>query len=153
MKKTILMATLALLILGCDNKKGAFIETVISQNDFQTSVSKLERLIKAQGLTHFETLDHSKNAKDVKMDLKPESVVVFGNPKMGTTLMKCNPSMGLELPLRILLTSNYDGVTTLTYTNPEYWSLKHNIKDANCLAILNKASIALATLAEKVAEK
>ena len=113
----------------------------------------MENLIKEQGLTHFETFNHTKNAQDVKMNLKPESIVIFGNPKMGTTLMQCNPSMGLELPLRILISEDYDGVTTLTYTNPEYWSLKHNIKDVKCLNILNKASIALATLTEKVAKK
>jgi uncharacterized protein (DUF302 family) len=134
-------------------KKGTFIEEIESQNDFTTTVSKLESIIKKKGLTHFYTIDHSKNAKDVNMTLKPESVVVFGNPKMGTVLMNCNPSIGLDLPLRILVTENYEGLTTLTYTNPEYWSLKHNVKDPKCLDILNKASIALSTLAGKVASK
>jgi len=134
-------------------KKGTFLKEIESQNDFKTTVSKLETVIAKQGLTHFYTLDHSKNAKDSNMTLKPESVVVFGNPKMGTVLMTCNPSMGLDLPLRILVSQDYDGLTTLTYTSPEYWSLKHNIKDAKCLAILNKASIALSTLTEKVASK
>lgn len=134
-------------------KKGTFIEEVESQNDFQTTVSNLEKLIKVQGLTHFHTIDHSANAKGVKMNLKPESVVVFGNPKAGTTLMNCNPSMGLDLPLRILISENYDGLTTLTYTNPEYWSLKHNIKEAKCLNVLNKASMMLRELSEKVASK
>lgn len=134
-------------------KKGTFIEEVESQNDFQTTVSNLEKLIKVQGLTHFHTIDHSANAKGVKMNLKPESVVVFGNPKAGTMLMNCNPSMGLDLPLRILISENYDGLTTLTYTNPEYWSLKHNIKEAKCLNVLNKASMMLRELSEKVASK
>jgi uncharacterized protein (DUF302 family) len=134
-------------------KKGTFIEEVESQNDFKTTVSKLENIIKKQGLTHFHTIDHSKNAKDVNMTLKAESVVVFGNPKMGTVLMNCNPSIGLDLPLRILVTENYEGLTTLTYTNPEYWSLKHNVKDPKCLDVLNKAKIALGKLTDKVANK
>ena len=87
------------------------------------------------------------------MNLKPETVVVFGNPKMGTVLMNCNPSMGLDLPLRMLVTTDYEGITTLTYTNPEYWSLKHNIKDKNCLNILKKAKIALSDLAEETGKK
>ena len=36
---------------------------------------------------------------------------------------------------------------------PEYWSLKHNIKDKNCLTILNKAKMALANLAEEAGKK
>ena len=144
---------MAFILMGCSNSKGAFIETVESQNDFKTTVSKLETLIKKQGLTHFYTIDHTKNAKDTNMTLKPERVVVFGNPKMGTVLMNCNPSIGLDLPLRMLVTQNYKGLTTLTYTNPEYWSLKHNVKEPKCLDILKKAKIALGALADKVAMK
>jgi uncharacterized protein (DUF302 family) len=87
------------------------------------------------------------------MNLKPQTVVAFGNPKMGTVLMNCNPSIGLDLPLRMLFSTDYAGQTTITYTNPEYWSLKHNIRDPNCLDVLNKAKIALGALAEKVGEK
>jgi uncharacterized protein (DUF302 family) len=113
----------------------------------------LEKLIKDQGLTHFNTIDHRENAKNVDMNLKPETVVVFGNPKMGTVLMNCNPSIGLDLPLRMLITTDYEGKTTITYTNPEYWSLKHNVKDKNCLNVLNKAKMALGTLAQETAKK
>lgn len=152
--KNILLATLlTFILLGCDSKKGAFLETHKSENDLPTAVAKLETLIKKQGLTHFSTIDHKANATGVKMNLKPNTVVVFGNPKMGTVLMNCNPSMGLDLPLRMLFTTNYEGFTTITYTNPEYWSLKHNIKDKNCLAIINKAKIALAKLAEEAGKK
>jgi len=153
MKKLLLLGFIGFMLLGCDSKKGAFLETVESQNDLITSVKKLEKLIKAQGLTHFSTIDHKANAEGVKMNLKPETVVVFGNPKMGTVLMNCNPSMGIDLPLRMLFTTDYEGITTITYTNPEYWSLKHNIKDKNCLAIINKAKIALANLAQEAGSK
>jgi len=150
----ILLATLmTFTFMGCDSKKGSFIETLSSANDVPTAVAKLEALIKKQGLTHFFTIDHKANAEGVKMNLKPETVVVFGNPKMGTVLMNCNPSMGIDLPLRMLFTTDYEGLTTISYTNPEYWSLKHNIKDKNCLAIINKAKMALGKLAEEVSKK
>ena len=144
---------LAFTLLGCDSKKGTFLETVVTQNDHKTSVNKLQKLIKEQGLTLFESIDHKANAHAVQMNLKPETLVVFGNPKMGTVLMNCNPTMGLDLPLRILVTTDYEGITTFTYTNPEYWSLKHNIKDQNCLRIINKAKMALSNLANKAGEK
>lgn len=153
MKKLFVFALLAFALLGCDSKKGAFLETVVSQNDHKTSVSKLKNLIASQSLVLFETIDHKANAHAVQMNLKPETLVVFGNPKMGTVLMNCNPSMGLDLPLRILVSTDYEGITTFTYTNPEYWSLKHNIKDKNCLSIINKAKIALSNLANKAGEK
>jgi len=153
MRKLLLIGLVGFALLGCDSKKGTFLKTVESENDHSTSVAKLEKLIKDQGLTHFSTIDHKANARSVEMNLKPETVVVFGNPKMGTVLMNCNPSMGLDLPLRMLFTTDYEGKTTITYTNPEYWSLKHNIKDKNCLNILTKAKIALETLAEEAGKK
>jgi len=153
MKRLFLLGLVGFMLLGCDSKKGTFLETVTSQNSQEASVAKLKKLIKEEKLTLFETIDHKANATAVKMDLKPETVVVFGNPKMGTVLMNCNPSMGLDLPLRILVSTNYEGITSFTYTNPEYWSLKHNIKDKNCLNIINKAAIALADLTEKASKK
>jgi len=153
MKRLLLIGCIGLVLVGCDSKKGTFLETVQSENSHTQSITKLQNLIKEQGLTLFETIDHKANATAVKMNLKPETVVVFGNPKMGTVLMNCNPSMGLDLPLRILVSTDYEGLTSFIYTNPEYWSLKHNIKDKNCLAILNKAKMALADLTEKASKK
>ena len=141
------------MLLGCGSKKGTFLETVDSQNDTPTTVSKFITALKSQGLTHFSTIDHTKNAKEAGLRLKPETVVVFGNPKMGTLLMQCNPSMGLDLPFRMLFSTDYTGKTTITYTNPEYWSLKHNIKDKKCLGIIKKANIAMQTLVQEVAKK
>ena len=153
MKKLLLIGVIGLALVGCDSKKGTFLETVVSENSHSESVNKLKKIIEEQQLTLFETIDHKANATAVKMNLKPETVVVFGNPKMGTVLMNCNPTMGLDLPLRILVSTDYAGITTFTYTNPEYWSLKHNVKDKNCLSILNKAKIALADLASSASVK
>lgn len=153
MRNLLLIGLISFVLVGCDTKKGTFLNTVESENDLPTAVAKLERLIKEQNLTHFSTIDHKENARKVEMNLKPETVVIFGNPRMGTVLMNCNPTMGLDLPLRMLFTTDYEGRTTITYTNPEYWSLKHNIKDKNCLNILNKAKMALEALAQEAAKK
>jgi uncharacterized protein (DUF302 family) len=153
MKKLLLIGLIGFALVGCNGEKGTFLETVKSENDLPTAVAKLKKTLKEQGLTHFNTIDHKENARNVEMNLKPETVVVFGNPKMGTVLMNCNPSMGLDLPLRMLFTTDYEGQTTITYTNPEYWSLKHNIKDKNCLNILNKMKMALEGLAQEAAKK
>lgn len=152
MKKTVLIALLGFALLGCENKKGAFLETVETKNDVPTAVAKFITIVKDKGLMHFETIDHAKNAKDAGLRMKPETVVVFGNPKMGTKLMQCNPSIGLDLPLKMLFSTDYEGKTTITYTNPEYWSLKHNIKDKQCLEIIRKANIAMQNLAEATAK-
>ncbi len=153
MRRIVYAAALLLILTGCDNKKGAFIESVPSQNDVPTAVAKFLKILEAKHLTHFATIDHAANAKKAGMELKPETVVLFGNPKMGTQLMECNPSMGMDLPLRMLFTTDYEGKTTISYTNPEYWTLKHNIKDKKCLGIISKMHIALQKLSEAAAKK
>jgi uncharacterized protein (DUF302 family) len=152
MKKLLWIGLFGLILTGCGDK-GAFIEEVSSQNDAPAAIAKLEKIIKERGLTHFSTIDHAAHAKAVKMYLKPNAVVTFGNPKVGTLLMQCNPSMGMDLPLKMLFTTSYEGRTTISYTNPEYWSLKHNIKDKNCIEIINKLSGDMEALAEEVAKK
>jgi uncharacterized protein (DUF302 family) len=153
MKKLLLIGLMGFMLLGCENKRGAFLETLETENDVPTAVTKFIKIVKDKGLTHFETIDHAQNAKEVGLRLRPETVVVFGNPKMGTKLMQCNSSIGLDLPLRMLFSTNFEGETSITYTNPEYWSLKHNIKDKKCLAIIKKANIAMQNLAAAAAEK
>lgn len=152
MKRFILVALIAFGLAGCGDK-GAFIEEVLSENDASTSIKKLETLIAEQNLTHFATIDHAENAKNAKLHLKPNAVVIFGNPQVGTALMECNPSMGMDLPLKMLFTTSYDGRTTISYTNPEYWSLKHNIKDKHCIEIINRLAGAMRELSEEVAKK
>jgi uncharacterized protein (DUF302 family) len=153
MKKWIAIGMFVLVLTGCENKRGAFLETVASQNDVPTAVKKLVDIIEKKGLTHFATIDHAANAKRAGLELRPETVVVFGNPKIGTQLMVCNPSMGLDLPLRMLFTTDYEGQTRITYTNPEYWTLKHNIKDKKCLGIIKNVHINMQKLAEAAASK
>ncbi len=153
MKKKMMYVAMAVLVLsGCENKKGTFLETVETNNTVPVAVEKFIKILKEKKLKHFETIDHAKNAKDAGLEMRDETVVVFGNPKMGTKLMQCNASVGLDLPLKMLFSTDYEGKTTITYTNPEYWSLKHNIKDKQCLEIIRKAHIALENLAEAVSK-
>jgi len=154
MKKTILAIAVLVLIIfpGCENKKGAFIETVKCSHPVEENVKNFEKILEKNGLSIFQVIDHAQNAKNAEMLLEPTTLVVFGNPKMGTALMNCNQSMGMDLPLRMLFYTDYEGNHWLSYTNPEYYSLKHNIKNKKCLTIINKIGIALHMLAEEVAD-
>ena len=149
-KNIFIILLVAIFFNGCDGKRGSFIHIKESNNSVSSTVAKLESLVKKDGLTHFYTINHSKNAKDVNIRIRDESVVVFGNPEMGSLLIKCNQTMGLDLPLKMLIYKEFDGSTKISYINPEYYTLTHNIKDKQCLNIIKKASIALDVLSEKL---
>jgi len=147
------LAISLLLFSGCEQHKEAFIKVYSTENSVQTVEKRLINRIKERGLHYYGLFDHSQKAKEVGLRLPIKRVVLFGNPHFATTLMKCNASMGLDLPLRVLISSTYEGEVSVSYTNPEYWSLKHNIKDTTCLRILNKASMALDDLSSYAIEK
>ena len=147
MKQIYIILVATLLLLSCNSSKGSFIHSVDLNGSVAQNVAKLEKIIKKSGLVHFYNLDHKKSARDMNMTLRDTTLVLFGNPYMATKLIKCNQSMGIDLPLKMLIYETFDGETKMSYTNPEYYSSKHNIKDIKCLNIIKKANIALDAIA------
>ena len=99
------------------------------------------KILKNKGLTVFNTINHTKGAKGVGMDLRPTTLIIFGNPKMGTKLMQCDQRMGLMLPMKILVWKNKKGKVMLGYTDPMHFKEKFQLKDCN--GILTKMKGAL----------
>jgi uncharacterized protein (DUF302 family) len=61
---------------------------------------------------------------------------VINNDKISSALMTCNASLAIEMPIRISIYEELGGNVKYSYTQPEYWSLKHNIKDKNCISVV-----------------
>lgn len=94
-----------------------FMLTVASSNGYSQTLSRLLDSIAGRGLTVFAQFDHAAAAREVNMNLAPEVVVVFGNPRAGTPLMNSDPRIGIELPLRIVLWE-IDEKTMIGYNDP-----------------------------------
>ena len=108
----------------------------------------LERLLAALGvrdLTVFAQIDHAAAAQGVGMELGPEVVVVFGNPRAGTPLMQDDRRVGIELPLRMLVWEDAGG-THIAYEDPR------ELADAYELGPHAAALAAMATLLAALAE-
>ncbi len=105
------------------------------------TAEKMVKILKNKGLTVFNTINHTKGAKGVGMDLRPTTLIIFGNPKMGTKLMQCDQRMGLMLPMKILVWKNKKGKVMLGYTDPMHFKEKFQLKDCN--GILTKMKGAL----------
>src|SRR5579885_3450451 len=63
----------------------------------EATVQRLESLLKAKGITLFANIDLSGDAARAGLELRPERMLIFGNPKAGTPLMVEKPSIGLDL--------------------------------------------------------
>ena len=70
---------------------------------FEETVVALQKTLNSKGITIFATIDHQAAAKAVGEELAPATVLIVGNPKVGTALMQENPLLAIELPLKILV--------------------------------------------------
>jgi uncharacterized protein (DUF302 family) len=77
-------------------------------------------------LTVFAWIDHAAAAREAGLELADEEVVVFGNPRAGTPLMQSDPRIGVELPLRILVWADAEGVF-LGYRNPRELAADYDV--------------------------
>ena len=74
-----------------------------SASGYSETVRLLVEGIERRGLTLFARIDHAAGAREAGMELADEEVLLVGNPRSGTPLMKDDPRAGLDLPLRILV--------------------------------------------------
>jgi uncharacterized protein (DUF302 family) len=79
--------------------------------------ARLREAIDAHGLQVFARIDHAAGARKADVDLEPDVVLIFGNPRVGTPLMQADPRVGIELPLRMLVWQDPDG-THVGYLDP-----------------------------------
>ena len=70
---------------------------------FEETVAALQKTLNSKGITIFATIEHHKVAEAVGESMQPATVLIVGNPKVGTALMQENPRLAIELPLKILI--------------------------------------------------
>lgn len=117
-----------------------------STHDVTTTSDRLEAALNSKGMTVFTRINHTEGAQNVGMQLRPTELIIFGNPKIGTKLMQCTQSAGIDLPQKALIWEDKDGQVWFSYNAPEYLSMRHNLSECNEVA--NKVSAALANFAK-----
>ena len=70
---------------------------------FEETVAALQKTLNSKGIIIFATIEHHKAAEAVGESMQPATVLIVGNPKIGTALMQENPRFAIELPLKILI--------------------------------------------------
>lgn len=117
-----------------------------SERDHAETVAALIGAIERRGLTVFARFDHAAGAREAGLELAEEEVVVFGNPRAGTPLMQSDARVGIELPLRILVWREADGVR-LGYGDPRELARAYDL--AGQAAILEQMAKLLQELASE----
>lgn len=100
-----------------------------SAHDVKTTIDRLSAIVKSKGITVVARVDHSAAAKKIGATLRPSTVLMFGNPKLGTPLMQSDDTIGVDLPLKVLSWQDANGKVWVGYTDPAYLAKRHGITD------------------------
>ena len=98
-----------------------------TQHSVADTLDRLERLLKERGLIVFARIDFSGDAARAGLTMRPEQMLIFGNPKAGTPLMQEAPTSGIDLPLKALAWEDAAGKTWLAYNAPDYVVRRHGL--------------------------
>jgi uncharacterized protein (DUF302 family) len=118
--------------------------SVASNYSLKETAERFEEILENKGFTLFARIDHGENASNVDLDLAPTEVLIFGNPKVGTTLMQCSRTVAIDLPQKVLFWEDAEGRVWLSYNNPEYLKERHDLR--GCDQVVTKISKVLGEL-------
>ena len=151
MKKAFLLCLLCINVnVMADGFTANGLKYVQSNYDVETTANRLESVLIEKGMTIFARIDHAAGAQSVGMELPPTELIIFGNPNVGTQLMKCQRTVGIDLPQKALVYEHSSGHVLLAYNDPMYLSSRHKLH--KCKSVLNNVSNALANFAKAATE-
>src|SRR5437667_1385575 len=81
------------------------------------TIARLKQDIADKGIKFFDEIDQAKLAADAGIKLRPSTLLVFGNPPLGTLFLTSNPASGLDWPVRLLVVENETGEIWALYTD------------------------------------
>jgi len=147
----VIVTTLLLLFIAIPNWAADGMVSVRSSFNVKETADRLEKILQEKGMTPFNRIRHSAAAKKVGIDLRDTELIIFGNPKVGSLLMKCRQSVALDLPQKALVWQDDKDQVWLSYNDPGYLEKRHEL--AGCQDVLSKIEKALADIAQSAASK
>jgi uncharacterized protein (DUF302 family) len=94
-----------------------------SKYSVNETVARFEAAVKQQeaaGFMVFTEVDHAAAAKKFGLDMRPRTVIIFGNPKLGTPAMVKTPLLAIDVPPKALVWEDDQGKVWLSYNSADY---------------------------------
>jgi uncharacterized protein (DUF302 family) len=105
------------------------VKEIRSPYSFADTVQHLHAAFSDKGLKIFATIDQQAEALGVDLKMPPTTLIIFGNPKAGTPLMVASPLIGIDLPLKVLISEASPGEVTVYFNTTEYLIARHSLPD------------------------
>jgi uncharacterized protein (DUF302 family) len=124
--------------------------TVPSHFAPKETMDRVETEIRERGMNVFARIDHAAGAAEVGLTLRPTELIIFGNALGGTPLMQSVQTVGIDLPLKLLVWEDAAGKTWISYNEPAWIAQRHHVSDAQ--PIVNKMADLLSAILRKAAD-
>src|SRR5438874_11016034 len=115
----------------------------------KATMDRLEAEIRAHGMNVFDRIDHAAGAPEAGVELRPTELIIFGNARGGTPLMQSVQTVGIDLPLKVLVWQDAESKTWLSYNEPSWIAQRHGI--INSQPVIGNLTAALKAFSTNVA--
>ena len=91
------------------------------------TINRIKKDIADKGIKFFDEIDQAKLAADAGVTLLPSTLLVFGNPPLGTLFLTSDPDAGLDWPVRLLVYQDDKGQVWVAFTDFAWIARRHGI--------------------------
>jgi len=120
----------AALIVGFTPPAMALDDGVVrvkSAYPMEETVARLKKDVAAKGIQFFQEVNQSQLAADAGVKVLPSTLLVFGNPPLGTQFIAVRPAAGLDWPVRLLVQQDAKGDVWAVYTDFGWIARRHGV--------------------------
>ncbi|MGB0057475.1 MAG: DUF302 domain-containing protein [Methyloceanibacter sp.] len=129
---SVVLLAFALMLLPSKAARAASDDGIVrikSAYSMPETIKRIKKDVADKGIMFFNEIDQSKLAADAGVTLRPSTLIVFGNPPLGTLFLTSNPSAGLDWPVRVLVYQDEKGDVWVNYTDFTWIAHRHGIMD------------------------
>jgi uncharacterized protein (DUF302 family) len=141
MMRITIVTALSIFLIATPVVAADGIINVPSAFSVEETADRMERILNEKGMTIFDRIMHSEGASKIGIELRETELIIFGNPKAGSPLMKCQQSVAIDLPQKALIWSDENSRVWISYNDPGYLKKRHNI--TGCDEVIAKIENAL----------
>ena len=91
------------------------------------TIARLKADIAAKGIMFFGEVDQRALADKASIRIRPSTLLMFGNPPLGTQFINSKPEAGLDWPVRLLVQQDDQGGVWAIYTDFGWIARRHGI--------------------------
>jgi uncharacterized protein (DUF302 family) len=115
------------------------------------TIARIKEDIAAKGIKFFAEIDQTKLAHEAGIELRPSTLLIFGNPPLGAQFLTSNPDAGLDWPVRLLVRQDESGNVWAVYSDFDWIAHRFGVKDRE--AQFRMASMVISSITASVGPK